>query len=91
MQSACAVLYCHLWPVRVYNIFPHYLINGAIFETKVTEHKMCFDFLYNFETFTNLRRIQRDVITNLHNLQVKNPSMLADFNDYRKTLKFQIS
>jgi hypothetical protein len=23
--------YCHLWPVRLYNIFPHYLINGMIF------------------------------------------------------------
>jgi len=27
MQSACAVLYC-LWLVRLYNIFPHYLINS---------------------------------------------------------------
>jgi hypothetical protein len=26
---------CHLWPVRIYNIFPHYLINGTIFERKV--------------------------------------------------------
>ena len=25
-------LYCHLWPASRYNIFPHYLINGAIFE-----------------------------------------------------------
>ena len=23
--------YCHLWPVRLYNIFPRYLINGTIF------------------------------------------------------------
>jgi hypothetical protein len=28
--------------------FPHYLINGTIFEIKVSERKMCFDFLYNF-------------------------------------------
>jgi len=30
--------------------FPHYLINGTIFwgKKRVTEHKMCFDFLYNF-------------------------------------------
>ena len=33
---------------RSYNIFPHYLINGTIFGKKVIEHKMCFDFLYNF-------------------------------------------
>ena len=24
--------YCHLWPAWLYNIFPHYLINGTIFE-----------------------------------------------------------
>jgi len=34
MQSACAVLYCHLWPVWLYHIFPHYLINGTIFIKK---------------------------------------------------------
>jgi len=26
--------YCHLWPVRLYNISPHYLINGMIFHPK---------------------------------------------------------
>jgi hypothetical protein len=46
MQYACAVLYCHLWPVRLYHIFPHYLINCIIFgKKKAIEHKMCFDFL----------------------------------------------
>ena len=30
--------YCHLWPVRLCNIFPHYLIKGKIFD----EHQMCF-------------------------------------------------
>ena len=29
--SACAVLYCHLWPVWLYHNFPHYLINGTTF------------------------------------------------------------
>ena len=33
--------YCHLQPFRLHIIFPHYLINGAIFEKKVIEHKMC--------------------------------------------------
>ena len=33
---------CHPWPAPLYNIFPHFLINGTIFEKeKVTEHKMC--------------------------------------------------
>jgi len=26
--------YCHLWPVRLYIIVPHYLINDTIFEKK---------------------------------------------------------
>jgi hypothetical protein len=38
MQSACAVLYCHLWPVWLYHIFP--LI--SFLERKVIEHKMWF-------------------------------------------------
>ena len=24
--------YCHLWPVPLYNTFPHYVIKGTIFE-----------------------------------------------------------
>jgi hypothetical protein len=49
-QRTCAVLYCHLWPGRLYNIFIHYLINDAIFGGGggSYRHKMCFDFLYNF-------------------------------------------
>jgi hypothetical protein len=27
--------YCNLWSVWLYNIFPHYLINGTIFENKL--------------------------------------------------------
>ena len=33
--------------VRVYFIFPYYLINSTIFEKKVIEYKMCPYFLYN--------------------------------------------
>jgi hypothetical protein len=34
MQSSRATLYCHLWPVRIYYIFTHYLLNGTIFGKK---------------------------------------------------------
>jgi len=39
-SAACNwhALYCHLWPDRLYNIFPHYLINGNIFEKEVIEY-----------------------------------------------------
>ena len=33
--------YCHLWPVWLYNIFPHYLTNGTIVWKTITEHEMC--------------------------------------------------
>jgi len=39
MQSACAVLYCHLWTVRLYHIFVHYLINDAILGMKLLNTK----------------------------------------------------
>jgi len=34
-------------PLRLYHIFPHYLINRMIFLKKITEHKFVF-FLYKF-------------------------------------------
>ena len=40
--------YCHLCPVPLYHIFPHFLINGTIFGKTVTEHKLWFDLLYEF-------------------------------------------
>jgi hypothetical protein len=51
-HTACTVhllytaLYCHVWPIWLYHIFPHYLMNGIIFEKKKKkkiniECKMC--------------------------------------------------
>ena len=41
--------YCHLWPTSLYNIFPHFLIKGTIFEKKkkFAVHKIC---VLNFST-----------------------------------------
>ena len=48
MQCACTII--RLWPVRLYNMFPHYLTKGMIFGGKNNLFKlnMYFDFLYNF-------------------------------------------
>jgi hypothetical protein len=43
IQRACAVLYCFLWPVWLFHIFPHYLINGTFFRQNAIEHKMILD------------------------------------------------
>ena len=48
-QSACAVLYCHLWPFWLYNIFAHYLINCTTSGKRVIEYKnVYFDFPFKF-------------------------------------------
>jgi hypothetical protein len=36
--------YCHLWPAKLYNIFPHYLTNGTIFEKQLLNIKCVFLF-----------------------------------------------
>jgi len=41
-------VYCHLWPVWSYSIFPHYHIKGVIFKIIFTEHKMCIIFSIKF-------------------------------------------
>ena len=61
--------YCHPWPVRLYNIFPHYLMKGTIFGKAVIEHKMCvcwFSLQNLSETVLILRRNERDVMKNVY-------------------------
>jgi hypothetical protein len=80
MQSAWAVLYCHLWPVWLYHIFQHYLINSTILGKKVIECKICvliFSATLS-ETFLILRRFERDVIT-VHRSSTKVPFSLLRF------------
>jgi len=47
MRTSDNILSSVAYP-SLYNIFPHYLINGTIFEKIIIEHKMCFDLLYTF-------------------------------------------
>ena len=34
MQCSCVTLYCHVRPVWIYHIFPHYVKNSMIFRKK---------------------------------------------------------
>jgi hypothetical protein len=72
-QSACALLYCHVWPICLYHIFPHFLINGAISWKKLLNVKCVFWFSVQIpsETFLSLRRVQRDVAINVQHLHAK--------------------
>jgi hypothetical protein len=36
-------------PVRMYDIFPHYLLKGTIKEKSFGAQNICFDFLYKFD------------------------------------------
>jgi hypothetical protein len=100
MQSVCAVLYCHLWPVSLYHIFTHYLINGKILEKKLFNIKCVFWFSLQLlsETFLILKRIQWNIVINVHRSSCKVPLLLSDFNEtwifstvFRDILKYQIS
>ena len=35
MQSARVILYCHLWLLRLYHIFQHYLLNSKTFSLNI--------------------------------------------------------
>ena len=40
--------YCHLWPARLCNIFPHYVANGTIFEKQLLNTKCVLIFSSTF-------------------------------------------
>ena len=83
IQNEMSMNHSHLWPVPLYNIFPHYLINGTIFEkNKKLLNVKCFHFLYKF--LWNIFHSKKNwasydqICIGLH---VKNPLVLCDFND----------
>jgi hypothetical protein len=48
-EKRMRVVYCHLWPVRLYHLITHYLINGTIFEGKsYWIQNVGFYFIHNF-------------------------------------------
>ena len=81
MQSSDTLLYCHLQPLSLYHVFPHNLTNSTIFGKKVIESKMCvlIFFITLSGTFLILRRIQLDVVINVHKYSRKNPAFVVKF------------
>jgi hypothetical protein len=75
------IVVCDLFGPTIF--FLRYIINGTIFRKRNIRQKMCFYFLYNLsELFLLLRRIQRDIITNVRTFSCKVPVILVVFKSY---------
>ena len=74
--------YCHLWPVRFYHIFPHYLITRFSEKKKKLLHIKCVFWVclqLLSKTFLILRRTERDMIKNVQRSSCKVPVILVRF------------
>ena len=71
--------YCHLWPAQLYNIFPHYLINGAVFGKRLLIIKCVFWFSLQSlsETFLILRKNERVMIKTVYRSSCTVPAILV--------------
>jgi len=90
---------CHLWPVRLYNIFSLYLVRCTTFEINKKHYwtQNVFWFTHYFsETFPILTRIERDVI-NVHSASsqllviLENCNETWNFSKIFRKLRYQIS
>jgi len=75
------VLYCHLWPVQLYNIFLRVLTNGNIFEKKVYQTLNVFLFSLQLlsETFLIIRTNERDMTKTVYWSSGKVPFIFVGF------------
>ena len=100
-DPACNAPCCHLRPVRLYIIFPYYLINFTIFGKKLLNAKCVFWFSLQLlsETFLILRRNERDKSKYAYGSSFKVLVILVRFlvkleifsTDFRNVLQYQIS
>ena len=86
IQYAKYTCYCHLWPVWLYNIFPHALINGTIKKKKLLNIKCVFSFSLQILI---LRRTEWEMIKNIYTgFYAKYTSFFSDFNETWIFLKY---
>jgi len=78
MLCACAVFYCHLRPIWLCHIFPHYVTKQHEFRGGGS-HWSVFWFSLQLlsQTFLILRAIRRDTVINVHSFSCKIPVILV--------------
>ena len=72
--------YCHLWSVRLRNIFPHYLTNGTIFGKNKSLNIKCVFICYTKHQPTPYSRVLPD--------KLKGPQLVKKFPSFHGTRKF---
>jgi hypothetical protein len=73
--NACTRVYWNMWPVWLYNIFPHLFHKRHNFWKKVIEHTICvFSPKFLSGSFLILWRIQWDTVINIHSTSCKVPA-----------------
>jgi hypothetical protein len=90
--------YCHLWPLRFFYIFPHYLINGTMFEVKKLLETKCV-LIFSTTFVSNISHSKEKwARCDQKCVLVYVLSFLSDFNltwlfstDFRKVLAYKIS
>jgi hypothetical protein len=80
--------YCHLLPIRLYNIFPYYLVKNRIFFKKKRNAKCVLRSPLQLlsETFLVLRRTERDMIKNVYRSSCKVSVILDRFEQNLKSV-----
>ena len=88
----------HLWPVQLYSIFPHYLINNTFKKKKVIQCAFWFPLQLLSGTFLSLRRSDQDMIKSVYWSPYNVPILLVSFlchldfrNIFWKIIKYYIS
>ena len=97
IESACSILYYHLWRLWLHHIFRHYLVKRTIFGKKLLNRKCVFwcSLQLLFETFLTVRLIQRDIVINVKTNSCEVPVTLVGFkwklDFFKKNVKYRIS